>query len=377
MRSLRVAVTRDALINALQHVLKAVSANSPMPILKGIHIQAIVNGLIFTASNTSMTIQYTVPQNSSSLKVLENGGIVVPARYFHEMIRKLDDGFITLEIQEHFILTITTGSSRIRLCGMDCAEFPSMNRSENGSVHKYQMNNALLKSSIGQVTTAASVSDARPVLTGVFFEYTEHRFKLTATDGIRFASRTLHIEEHINAGINVIIPAKNLNEIAKMLNAEDEITDIEVGANQIRFIANELQIQSVLIGGAFPSVNIPQLYSSEIMMETACLLRAVERVFVLAGSSIIRLAAASGKLDISSATAEVGDVRDEVPLMERSGEDFTISLNGKLLMDILRCMDSGYVRLRFAGKMSPVVILPMDEPSSSTLFLITPVRTAN
>lgn len=373
-----VHVTKDSLINALQHVLKAVSANNSIPILTGINIQAHANDLIFTASNASMTIQYTIPQDPSSMTVQRAGGIVVPARYFYEIIRKFNDGVVTLEIKEQLILTITSGNSQIRLCGMDSAEFPSINNVESRPVLKLSVKNALFKSSIKQVATAASTSETRPVLTGVCFEYHDESLNLIATDGIRLAFRTIHIENRANAATNVIIPWKNLYEAARIMDGEDNTTEIEVGVNQIRFIANNVQVQSALIEGVYPSIKnvIPKSYLSEVIVETAFLLNAVDRATVLAGESIIRIVAASNKLDLLSKTAEIGDVQDEVPLKEMNGEDFVISLNGKFFIDILRCVDSEYVSLRFTGKASPIVIQPFDN-SSSTLFLIPPVRTVN
>jgi len=378
VKTVLVHVTKDALIKALQHVLKAVSTNNPIPVLTGINFQASANELVITASNTSMTIQYRIPQDSSSKTVQRTGGIVVPARYFYEIIRKFDDGFIYLEITDHLILTIKSGNSQIRLCGMDSAEFPPTKTVECHPVLKLRINNAILKSSIKQVATSASTSEARPVLTGVCFEYDDESLKLIATDGIRLASRTISVENKGVAGTAVIIPGKNLYEAAKILDDEDNITEIIVGANQIRFTANNVQVQSALIEGVYPSIKniIPKSYLSEVIAKTTCLLNAIERATVLASESIVKIVVTSNKINLLSRTAEIGEVHDEVPLKEMNGEEFIISLNGKFFVDILRCIDSEYVRLRFTGKASPVVIQPLNDPSS-TLFLITPVRTVN
>ncbi|MEK8129233.1 DNA polymerase III subunit beta [Paenibacillus filicis] len=378
MRSVLVHVTKDSLLHALHHVLKAVSANNSAPILTGIHIQAYANELVCTASNASMTIQSRIPQDNSSMTVQRTGGIVVPARYFYEIIRKFNAGFIYFETKDHLILTITSGNSQIRLCGMNPADFPSLSNIEGSSVLKLKINNALLSSSIKQVATSASTSETRPVLTGVCLEYSNESLKFIATDGVRLASRTIHIENKANAETNAIIPGKNLYEAAKILDDEDHTTEVVVGRNQIRFTANNIQVQSALIEGVYPSIQnvIPKSYVSEVITETACLLNAIERATVLASESVVRIVATSHKLDLLSRTAEIGDVQDGVPLKEMNGEEFAISLNGKFLVDILRCVDSEYVRLRFTGKVSPFVIQPKDDPSSA-LFLITPIRTAN
>jgi len=364
-------------MNALQHVIKAVALNSPIPILQGINIQAGADGIRLTASNTSMTIQFLIPQDYVSVNVIKSGAIVVPSRYFHEIIRKLNDEVIILEIKQQLILTIMSGHSQIRLCGMDSTKFPNF---ENGefSPCKLRINNSLFRSIIKQIAIVASTSENRPVLTGVYFEYENASLNLIATDGVRLASRTLHIEGKTSNRFNAIIPAKNLYEISKMLYEVDEITEIEVGKNRVKFIANGLKVESALIQGTFPSIKnvIPQSYLCEIFIDRTCLLRAVECVTVMASENIIRLEATTDKLRLLSRTAEIGDIENEVPLQEMRGEEFIVSLNGKFFLDFLRSNDYTNVRIKYAGKTNPIVMLP-DDSLTSTLFLITPVRTYN
>ncbi|MGZ9583099.1 DNA polymerase III subunit beta [Paenibacillus marinisediminis] len=378
MSSVLVHISKDSLINAVQHVLKAVSTNSPIPALTGVKIQADPSELIFTASNSSLTIQYRASQNNSSMTIARTGGIVVPARYFYEIIRKFDAGVVTLEIREHMVLTIISGHSQIRLCGMDPAEFPSTQFVESDTPLKFEIDSAQLKSSIKQVAASVSSSESRPVLTGVYFAYHNDSLHLVATDGIRLASRTIVMDSDVDFDAHVIIPGKNLYEVSRILDGEDNTIEIELGMNQIVFITGNIQIQSALIEGAYPSIKkvIPTSYVAEVVVHTSCFLNAAERETVLAGESIIRIMATSDKLDLLSRTAEIGDIQDEVPIKELNGEDFHISLNGKFLIDILRCVNSEYVRLRFTGRASPIIIQPEDD-TSSTLFLITPVRTAN
>lgn len=377
MSAVLVDLSRDSLINALQHVLRAVSPNSPIPILAGMHIQVYAHEIVFTASNTSLTIQCTVSRNDKSFHAHKTGSIVVPARYFNEVIRKLSAESITLEIKKHLILSIISGNSHIRLCGMDPAEFPSIINKEYHSANKLRISSALLKMSIKQVASAASISEMRPVLTGVSFDYNNDSLCLVATDGIRLASKTLHtIKRHGTISTKILIPAKNLYEVSKMLRNDDETIEIDAAENQIRISSNDIKIESALIEGAFPSVSnvIPKSYLTEIVVVTTQLLRAVECVSVLADESIIRLASSGNSLELLSRTAEIGDVQDEVSFIHMSGDEFSIALNGKYLIDILRSIGSEYVKLRFNGKTSPVVLIPEDT-ESSTLFLLTPIRT--
>ncbi|MEK3775867.1 MULTISPECIES: DNA polymerase III subunit beta [unclassified Paenibacillus] len=374
MRSLLVEITKDSLMNAIQYVIKAVAANSSIPILQGIHIQAGADGVTFTASNTSLTIQSMIAHDDVSLTVKRAGAIVIPSRYFHDIIRKFNDDQIILEIKEPMILSIVSGHSQLRLCGMDPTEFPSIDDGEAFPSTKLRINTSLLRSTIKQLAIVASTSDTSPILTGVSLEFRNDCLNVIATDGVRLAYRTLNLENAANNSVNVIIPAKNLYELSKMLNKTDETTEIEVINHRVNFTTNGLKVESALIEGTFPSMMnvIPQSYVCEISVDKACLLKAVECVTVMASAHVIKLVANADTLKLLSKTADVGDIQNEIPILEMRGEEFMISLNGKFFFDILRNMDCASVRIRFAGKTSPIVVLP-DNTLMSSLFLITPV----
>ncbi|GGG72675.1 hypothetical protein GCM10010918_30710 [Paenibacillus radicis (ex Gao et al. 2016)] len=208
--------------------------------------------------------------------------------------------------------------------------------------------------------------------------YEHNDLKLTATDGVRLASRTLPVEQSSETSASVIIPGKNLNKVSKMLDEEDYSTEIEVSDNRIQFTCNETQVQSVLIEGTYPSIAnvIPRSFLAEVTVELSYLLHAIERSTVLASESAVMMEVNSGKLVLLSRTAQIGDVQDEVPIEELKGDSFRIALNGKLFLDILRCIDCTYIQVKYTGKASPIVIKPLDR-SQSALFLITPLRTAD
>jgi len=374
-----VQVAHDALLLALQHVLRAVSANNPIPILSGVRIHTNEDGIIMTASNTSLAIQYRIPLGDSSATVQKAGAIVVPGRYFYEIIRKLSVGPILLEVKERWFLTIESGKSQIRLCGMDPVEFPSFNHSLSPDpVRKLRLANGSFLKAVKQTAFAASTSETRPVITGVSLVFGNELLHLMATDGIRLAALTIPINGQATDISNVIIPANNLKEVAKMFSAEEGLIEIETGLRQIGFAMNNLQIHSALIEGAFPSVKniIPQRCISQVVMEKSSLLHAVERACVLAGDNIIRLSVTPESVELTSKTAELGETEEEVQLQTLSGDKFIVSLNGKLLMDILRCIDKESIKISYSGSMSPIMILPVEDTSTS-LFLITPVRTAS
>lgn len=371
-------VSKDSLSAALQVVLKAVSANSSLPVLSGINIQVHATGMVVTASNMSMTIEYKIPIDMDSMIVHQTGGIVVPARYFYEIIRKLDSGWVRLEMIESLILTIQSEYTQFRLCGMDAAEFPGIHYIDIPPSQKISINNALLKKIIKRVAFAVSTSETRPILTGVSLTIDDHSISMTATDGVRLAQVIENMDNPTTSSLNAVIPGATLLDLSKMLSeADNTTTEIGIGSNQIRFISKEMMVQSALLEGTYPSINnlIPQSYLSEVLVNTSVLLRVIERVSILAGESVTLSILPSSKLQLISKSAEVGDVKEEIPLEGIEGDHFSVSFNGKYFRDILRAIESESLKIRFAGKERPIVIEPVDR-SASTLFLITPVRTA-
>jgi DNA polymerase III subunit beta len=372
-------VSQQPLLQALQHVTKAVEASSPLPILAGVLLEVYPERLSLTASNTRMRIQVDIPFESSRHTLKRNTGhIVVPARYLLDMIRKLPPGDVTMDTDEQMMMTIRSDSTVCRLCGMDAEEFPAMPRSDQFDCI-IQLPNDLLKSTIRQVSFAASVSEARPVLTGVLCRVDAESLHLLATDGIRLASHSLGIQQENVSGspIQVVIPGKTLAELCKMLDSEaEERTEIAISRNQIRFRNRSFQQLSVLLDGTFPSTDklIPRSYSTEIILNSTSLLQAIERVCLLAGEEhLVKLTTtSSGGMRLSSVNSQVGDVRAEIPMHSMDGERITIYFNGKYMAEIIRALEGTDVCIRLSGGMSPIVI--QLAAAQSPLYLLTPIR---
>ncbi|MBD3919611.1 DNA polymerase III subunit beta [Paenibacillus sp. PR3] len=371
-------------MHALQHVLKAVSANNPIPILTGIHIEATGRELVLTGSHTTMSIEARIMQDGSILSVLETGSIVVPARYFYEIVRKLDDGIVILDGTESIIAAISSENTSIRLCGMDAQSYPKRYRSTRhcSTVYRFCVDGGILKSAIKQAASAVSTSETRPVLTGVCLTYHgSNELQLTSTDGIRLATCTIPIE---NLGgciepANFIVSGRHLLDVASMIGEQNILVELEASNHQIVVQTPDFRIQLSPIEGSYPSTDsiIPRSYRSEMIVETPRLLHALERAAVLAEDRIVRLSANKECLGIVSRTAAIGDMKEFIPVAMMQGEPFVLSFNGKMLVDIVRCLECTGLRLWFTGDRGPIVLQPVDRDDiSSMLFLLTPIRTA-
>lgn len=323
-------------------------------------------------------LQYRIPVHAEHLIIREEGRIIVPARYFVDIIRNsAQEGRVTLALSGDGVISIKSGNAVYRLCGMPADEFPQMEPIQQPDVTG--LSNDRLKALIGQVAFAASASEMRPILTGVRCQFSGEELRLMATDGIRLASQAMAAgAEILPDRSTVIVPGKNLLHYAKLLSDEGGTTDISIQPNKIMLRSMNLILQSSLIEGTYPlSVDQlrPQISSTVITVDRDSLLHALERVTLLAGErNLVRLHAASGTmmLQLHSQTAEIGDVIEELSIEKLDGEGLTICFNGTYMRDIVQAADCITVQLSFTGPLKPIMIQPLGDPVA--LYMLTPIR---
>jgi DNA polymerase-3 subunit beta len=370
-------VSQKLLSSAVHYITPAVSTKSVIPILSGIKLHVDNNGLILTAANTGMMMQYEIENDSENLIVHNSGSIVIHSRYFVDIVRNMPYGLIKIEINDGLNVCIQSGMARYKLNGINPEEYPNLVKHEHCG--KLTFSNHHLKHIIKQVTFTISTSETRPVLTGVSCEISNDQLRFVATDSIRLSSQTTNkfTTEHFDKSMTVIIPGKQLLDFSRLLTNEQGITDIAIGGNTITFKTNNLTLQSSLIEGTYPSIDRlkPETFTSELIVETTKFLRALERVTLLSGESnnVKLILMTVNSIVLSSKTEAIGDVVEEVIIEELDGKQLSVTFNGRYMVDIIRAIDSKKVKLRFTDKLKPIVVQPIDNPNS--FFLITQIRT--
>lgn len=375
------SINREKLSNAIQHVSKAVSSRTTIPILTGIKIVSQQNGLVLTASDSDISIDcmiQTMVDGEEIISIKRTGSVVVPARFFGEIIRKLPDNIVEIEVNEKLTIMIRSGNSEFNLNGMDAEEYPNLPHLEEEQVFSIPAD--LLKTVIKQTVFAAATSETRPIFTGVHFSLEEEKLTVVATDSHRLANRDVVVETAKGLFFqNVVIPSKSLLELNKILDESDKLVDIVVTNNQVLIKFDNILFYSRLLEGTFPDTTriIPQNNKTEIVLQTKEFLQAIERASLLAGdgkNNVVRLITKPDKMiEVSSNTPEVGKAVELVSARDVQGEELKISFNAKYMLEALRAIDSSEIRIGFTGTMSPFVIRPAD--NDWILQLILPVRT--
>lgn len=381
--SMQASISREKLVENVNHVMKAVSSRTTIPILTGIKITADYDGITLTGSDSDISIQAFIPLEEDDVhiaEVIKPGQIVLQARFFSEIVKKLPSDQVDLVVDHRYMTKITSGSSEFNLNGLDPEEYPRLPILKEEETVKVRTD--LLKHVIRQTVFAVSTTETRPVLTGVNWKVNEGTLSCVATDSHRLASRNITLQDVAESLSynSVVIPGKSLNELSKILDDnKNEWVDIVITENQILFKAKHIQFFSRLLDGNYPDTDrlIPADSKTNIKLATKTLLQAIDRASLLAKedrSNIVRLRTVSeNQIEISSQSAEIGKVYEHVEAKSIEGEDLKISFSAKYMMDALSKIDSDEISISFTGAMRPFVIHPTEE--QNVLMLILPVRT--
>ncbi|MCP3775167.1 DNA polymerase III subunit beta [Paenibacillus sp. MZ04-78.2] len=378
---MKLTVLKEFLNESIQHVSKAISSKATIPILSGIKIDADSTGITLTASDTDISIQSFIPIEKNELQVIDlkqSGSVVLPSKFFVEIIRKLPAQQVEIEVKDHFQTTIRSGSSEIQLVGLDPEEYPIMPGIEENK--RIQIPSDLLKTMIKQTSFSVSTNEATPILTGILWTISNGKLKFTACDRHRLASRETTIDTNVDLSLNnVSISGKTLNELSKILPDQNTLIDVVFAENQVLFKMSSILFYTRILDGTYPDTSklIPQVYQTELVVNTDNLADAIDRAYLLSReekTNIVKLVMREDQtIEISSSSSELGKVTEELTTVSMKGKLLRISFNSKFMLDALKVMDSEHIHIGFTGAMQPIIIRP-DE-NSSLLQLILPYRT--
>ncbi|SFB01617.1 MULTISPECIES: DNA polymerase III subunit beta [unclassified Bacillus (in: firmicutes)] len=377
---MRFIIQRDRLVQSVQDVMKAVTSRTTIPILTGIKIVATQDGVTLTGSDSDISIESFIPKEESGDEIVEikqAGSIVLQAKFFSEIVKKLPTDTVEMEVQGNLQTVIRSGKSEFNLNGLDAEEYPHLPHIEEDNI--FRIPTDLLKAMIRQTVFGVSTSETRPILTGVNWKVENEELTCIATDSHRLALRKAAIETGNNASYNVVIPGKSLNELSKILDDNNELVEIVITENQVLFKAKHLLFFSRLLEGNYPDTTrlIPNESKTEVVVNTKEFLQAIDRASLLARegrNNVVKFSTLEGGIvEISSNTPEIGKVVEEVQSQSIEGEELKISFSAKYMMDALKALEGTDIRVSFTGAMRPFLIRPLHD--ESILQLILPVRT--
>jgi DNA polymerase-3 subunit beta len=380
---LKFLIQKDALNEAISHVSRAISSRTTIPILSGIKVDASHQGVVLTASDTDISIQSFIPleqKNKVIVQLQQPGSVVLPAKFFVDIVKKLPSQDIEIETGQGFQTTIRSGSSEIQIVGLDPEEYPLLPQLQEN--HVISLPSDILKTMIRQTVFAVSANETTPVLTGILWKFSEGKLKFVATDRHRLASRETALQQEVPTSFqNVVIAGKTMNELNKILPDENIQIEIIVAESQVLFKIESILFFTRILDGTYPDTSkiIPQAYKTELVLNTKQLTEAIDRAYLLSReekTNIVRLVTKEDEsVEISSSSNELGKVTEQIQTGSMVGEELKISFNSKYMLDALKIIDSENIQIGFTGAMSPIIIKPQE--STNMLHLILPYRTVN
>ena len=365
---MKLICSRDRLMEAISIVQKAVATRSTLPILDGILVEA-ENGVKLTGYDLETGIECHIEAD-----VPESGSIVINARMFGDIIRKLPDDIVTIETTANQAVQIECGSTHFSIKGIRADDYPKIPVVEDAQ--QLGMRQDILKEMIRQTLFAVSTDESRPILNGCYFNCDGKTLELVAIDGFRLALRRNDIGEGLPA-MKFIIPGKALSEVGRILAGNDSKVEIYPSQNHILFDTGRVKLVSRLIQGEYMNYKgiIPQTAETTMTIAPAAMLAAVERASLVIATEErrypVRLTMPDDETLVVSANTEVGTLREEISV-SMTGNRIDIDFNPRYFLDALKAIDEDEISVIFNGSMGPCVLKPID--SQEFAYLVLPLR---
>lgn len=347
-------------------VQKAITGKSTMSVLEGIYIEANKEGVTLIGSDMDVSIETRVEAD-----VIKEGKIVIDAKIFGEIIRKLPNSDVKIETMENDTIQITCEKSVFNVVYMNPDEFPELpSLNENMKVEVPQN---ILKNMIKCTSFAIAQDETRPILQGILFEVKNKHLNLVALDGYRLAIKSEYLDSDFD--IEIVIPGKTLNEVSKILEDINDLVQITFTKNHVLFNLNKTRIISRLLEGKFVNYKslLPQEHKLLVTVNKQELQNGIERASLMAkdgNNNLIKLEVQDEALVITS-NSQLGKVREEV-LINLQGEKIQIAFNSRYLIDVLKNFEEDEVVMEMTSSVSPCIIKAKDMDNYK--YLVLPVR---
>src|SRR3989344_68992 len=367
---MKLIVLHTNLKNGLGIVSRALGEGSNLPILKNVSIKTLNNKIRLVTTNLELAATHYV-----SGKIIEEGSITVPFSILYGIVSNCDSERITLEVKNN-TLYFQTDNYNAQIQGLPEEEFPIIPKISNDK--NYILINAeLFKSALLKVVSAVQISEIRPEISGVLFNFQLTHFKVVGTDSFRLAEKTISekdFKSNFQRGFQVIIPIKTIQEVIRVMNNGD--VGVYIDPNQILFKTEEVEIISRLIDGAYPEYEaiIPKEFSIECDVSQESFMNAVKLVSNVTGkTNDIILKTKEGKkvLEVYSVNQFVGENRYLVPAKIK-GKEFEVAFNWRYLIDGLKNFESEEIYIGVNQENRPVLLRTPND--FSYFYLLMPIK---
>lgn len=372
---MKLKIKQNILMEHLNYVIKGISSKNLIPILNCIKFDLTDDGLYLMSTDNEIAIKTFISKNKIE-EIEKLGSIVVSGRYIYDIVRKLPNELINIEEVVDNKITIFTNNSNFHLNCNNVSEFPSLDLEEHKN--PIVLKQRVFKNIISQTAFATSNQESRPVLTGINFKIVGDKLECTATDSYRLAKSIINISSTLPEDVNIIIPTKNLLELTKLLNDDEENIEMHIFNNKIIFKFSTIVMMTKLINGTYPDTSklIPTTFTLTMKINLSAFFNSIDRASLLTNESdknTIHLASNNDEIVVSSNIPEIGNVEETLNVTKNNENEIKIAFSSKYMLEALKSLDCEEVELLFNTEISPIII---KNPETDNLIqLILPIRT--
>ncbi len=374
---MKFTIKKELLLEALSKVSKAISTKNLIPVLAGVKFELKKKKLTLTASDNDITIQTTIDStNEEDFKIENEGSIIIQGKYILDIVRKLPEKYINIEVIDELKILIYTENSEFNLNGISESEYPNVGLEE--SKKKINIKVGTLKNIVFQTAFASSNEESKPVLTGINFNIVGDILECNSTDSYRLARKIIKLDNVSEENYNIVIPSHNLLEFTKILGNDEENIELHVFNNKILFKSGNLKFESRLINGTYPNTSNLLPDESLLIVKTNLndFYNMIDRVSILTSDkekNIVTLETQGNTLVLKSSSVEIGRVEEKMLINKNNEENIKISFSAKYMMEALKSFSTENVELHFVGEIKPILIKSTEDESLTQLVL--PIRT--
>ena len=365
---LKFSCEKALLQNAAATASRAVSAKSSIPALEGLLLEG-GERLTLSGYNTQTGIRTCIEAD-----VNETGRIVLNARLFGDIIRRMPDDMIVLSVDEKLMVHLSCGDASFDILGLSAADYPDLPEVEDE--YAVSMQQKVLRSMIEEVAFAVSTNESRPVHTGALFEIADMSLSMVAVDGFRLAFRREKLEKLEGGAFSFVCPGSALSEVKSICGDTEDLVTVTLGKRHILFEIGDTQLICRRLEGEFLDYKnaIPRKNPIQIVAETKALIESIDRVSVVISDKLkspVRCLFDHDKVMLSAKTGN-GEAKD-VCRVSGDGDKLEIGFNNRYLMEALRYAPADKVKIELNTGVSPAIIVPV-EGEENFLYMVLPVR---
>lgn len=371
---MKLNIKKEILNEKLNIVSKAISTKNIIPVLCGIKFDLTSEGLFLTTSNDDIAIETFIDKQEID-NIEDIGTIIIPGKYFLEIIRKIDDEYLNIETDGLKII-ISTKRGEYSLNGMNSKEFPNIKM--DLSTKPIKISQKILKTIINQTCFAVSTQESRPILTGINMTIDNDNLICVATDSYRLAKKIVKLDEIRTETTNIVIPGKNLLELSKILEDEEKNLELHIFPTNVLIKTENMLFQSRLLNGSYPDTSklIPTDFELTLTLSLIEFYNTIDRVSLLTtekDKNLVKMEVIDDNLMLSSTSQEIGKMEENMKVEKNNDINMKIAYSSKYMLDALRTLKCETIEVKLSSEIKPIII--KNKEDDNLIQLVLPIKT--